>query len=94
MSPPVSSAVSKESNLTGWNARPKSNRPLPIVSARSEKIGPNVAALRRTSPVDGSVVNANPPDEDGNGKVVSCDAIALFNSRGASSSASPGMKCI
>ena len=94
MLPPVSSAVSKESKLVGWNERPKSKRPFPIVSARSAKTGPKVVG--REAHLAGCCdpwCTQTRRTEEGKGNVVSPSAIALFNSRGVSSSASVGIKC-
>ena len=72
----MNSTASKEIEARGLERQAEVEARFPIVSARSAKIGPNVAAASRTSPVAGSVVYANPPDEDGKGKVVSWVAIA------------------
>src|SRR4051794_9013342 len=50
--------------------------PSPEVRARSANDGPNVVAVRTCSPVAGSSLKTNPPDDVPNGVVATSSAVA------------------
>src|SRR5262245_52155179 len=67
------------SNEKYWKLYPNENRPRPIVSARSVRIGPKLCDVRTNVPVDGSNRYVKPEAGDGSGRLASWLASATSN---------------